>query len=197
VLDTINIGGGAGPIGAADKPYETAGSLSHISREDIDRVPPVSTSDVFGTTPGVISAGGHSGISINPNIRGLQGMGRVNTTVDGARQTSSSYRGYSGNRDEVFVDPDMIGGVDISKGPSESVGTGTIAGTINFRTLEARDIVKDGDSHGVRFRTSLDTSTIAPRPPSMFPTLCRTRRRSPASRSSTEPCIQAALPWPR
>ena len=168
-LDTIDVsGGGPGSRSAADQPFRTPGSVSYISREELDRIPPISTGDVFRSTPGVISAGGRSGISINPNIRGLQGMGRVNTTVDGARQTTSSYRGYSGNRDEVYVDPDMIGGIDISKGPSEGVGTGTIAGTINFRTLEAKDIIKDGNNYGVRFKGSLGGNTVTPRVPSRF-----------------------------
>ncbi len=97
-------------------------------------------------------------------------MGRVNTTVDGARQTSSSYRGYSGNRDEVYVDPDMIGGIDISKGPAEGTGTGAIGGNINFRTLEAQDIVKNGNTHGVRFKGSLGNNTVAPRAPNRLAT---------------------------
>lgn len=162
-LDTVDVSGGR--VAAADAPYQTPGSVSHISRQEMDRVPPISTGDVFRTTPGVISAGGRSGISINPNIRGLQGMGRVNTTVDGARQTTSSYRGYSGSRDEVYVDPDMIGGIDISKGPSEGVGTGAIAGNINFRTLEAKDIIKDGNNYGLRLKGSLGGNTVTPRAP--------------------------------
>ncbi len=167
-LDTVDVSGGR--VSPADAPYQAPGSVSYISRQDIDRVPPVSTGDVFRTTPGVIAAGGRSGISINPNIRGLQGMGRVNTTVDGARQTTSSYRGYSGNRDEVYIDPDMIGGIDISKGPSEGVGTGAIAGTINFRTLEAKDIIKDGDNYGIRLKGSLGGNTVTPRVPNRLPT---------------------------
>ncbi|MBN9597030.1 MAG: TonB-dependent receptor [Afipia sp.] len=167
VLDPVDVSS----VGAtaADAPYLTPGSVSNISRQELDRIPPISTSDVFRTTPGVISAGGRSGVSINPNIRGLQGMGRVNTTVDGARQTSSSYRGYSGTRDEVFVDPDMIGGVDISKGPSDGVGTGTIGGAINFRTLEARDIVKEGNDSGIRLKASTGSNTVTPRAPVQSP----------------------------
>ena len=84
-LDTIEVSGGK--VAAADAPYQTPGSPTHVSREALDRVPPVSAGDVFHTTPGVISAGNRVGISINPNIRGLQGMGRVNATMDGARQT--------------------------------------------------------------------------------------------------------------
>lgn len=161
VLSPITVIAGAGG-NPADTPYLTPGSSSHISAEQLNRLPPTTTGDVFVGTPGVISAGNHVGTSINPNIRGLQGMGRVTTTVDGARQGTSSYRGYIGNRDEVYVDPDMLGGVDISKGPSSGAGVGGIGGTINFRTLEAKDIVKDGHEYGLRLKTDIGSNTISP-----------------------------------
>jgi hemoglobin/transferrin/lactoferrin receptor protein len=163
-LDPVDVSGGR--VSAADRPYETPGSVSHISREQLDRLPPSTAGDVFIDTPGVISAGSHVGTSINPNIRGLQGMGRVNTTIDGARQGTSSYRGYIGNRDETYVDPDLIGSVDISKGPSAGVGGGGIGGSVNFRTLEAGDIVKDGRTFGTRLKGSLATNSLGAQAPS-------------------------------
>ncbi|MCA1454620.1 TonB-dependent receptor [Bradyrhizobium sp. BRP22] len=167
LLDTINVNARRSTMNG-DTPYETPGSVSYISREQLDRLPPTSAGDVFIDTPGVISAGNHVGTSINPNIRGLQGMGRVSTTIDGARQNTSSYRGYIGNRDETYVDPDLIGGVEISKGPSSGVGVGGIGGTVNFRTLEAGDIVKDGKIFGTRVKGSLATNAVAEQAPSFL-----------------------------
>jgi hemoglobin/transferrin/lactoferrin receptor protein len=161
-LDTITVSGGDAGAAAVDLPYETAGSVSHISREQIDRVPPSSPGDVFINTPGVINAGNRVGTSINPNIRGMQSMGRVNTTVDGTRQTTSSYRGYIGNRDETYIDPDMIGGIDISKGPSTGVGVGGIGGSVGIRTLEAGDIVRPGDTTSTRVKASIGGNTSSP-----------------------------------
>lgn len=168
LLDTIDVTANRPDGFTPDTPYETPGSVSHVSREQIDRVPPTSAGDVFVNAPGVISAGSHVGTSINPNIRGLQGMGRVATMIDGARQTTSSYRGYIGNRDETYVDPDLIGGIDISKGPSTGVGVGGIAGTINLRTLDAGDIVKDGQSYGVRLKGTVGTNAVTERAPSFL-----------------------------
>lgn len=161
-LDTITVSGGNAGAAAVDRPFETPGSTSYISREQIDRIPPSSPGDVFINTPGVINAGSRVGTSINPNIRGLQSMGRVNTTVDGTRQTTSSYRGYIGNRDETFIDPDMIGGIDISKGPSSGVGVGGIGGSVGIRTLEAADIVRPGDTTSTRVRGSIGGNTSSP-----------------------------------
>ena len=156
-LDTIDVAGAGRSDGGftPDTPYQTPGSVSHISREQIDRVAPTSPGDIFINTPGVISAGNRVGTSIQPNIRGLQGMGRVKVTVDGAEQTVSSYKGYNGNRDETYIDPDMIGGVDITKGPSD----GTIGGSVAFRTLSTEDIIKEGQTWGVRLRGSLGSNT--------------------------------------
>ncbi|QUS39824.1 TonB-dependent receptor [Tardiphaga alba] len=159
-LDTIEVSGAR--VSAGDAPYRTPGSNAHVSREQIDRLPPTSPGDVFIGTPGVLNGGNRVGTSLNPNIRGLQGMGRVNTTVDGASNSSTSYRGYAGNRDETYVDPDLIGSIDISKGPSDSVGTGGIGGSINFRTLSAQDIVKPGDNWGVRVKTGIGGNTRSP-----------------------------------
>ncbi len=167
VLDPINVTANRSTTNG-DTPYETPGSVSHVSREQLDRLPPASAGDVFIDTPGVISAGNHVGTSINPNIRGLQGMGRVGTTIDGTRQNTSSYRGYIGNRDETYVDPDLIGGVDISKGPGSGVGVGSIGGNVNFRTLEAGDIVKDGQTFGTRVKGSLVTNGVAEQSPSFL-----------------------------
>jgi hemoglobin/transferrin/lactoferrin receptor protein len=163
LLQTIDVTGLRGSGFTADTPFETPGSVSHISRQQLDRIPPSSAGDVFINAPGVLSAGNRVGASIQPNIRGLQGYGRVSVTVDGARQTSTSYRGYSGNRDETFIDVDMIGGVDITKGPdSKAGGAGAIGGTVAFRTLDAQDIVKDGKQFGVRLKGSLGNNTINP-----------------------------------
>ncbi|MGQ4274034.1 TonB-dependent receptor domain-containing protein [Terrihabitans sp. B22-R8] len=162
-LDEIVVSGGTRTgVMSPDTPYETPGSVSHISQEQLSRLPPISPGDVFVNAPGVLNGGNRVGTSLNPNIRGLQGMGRVNTTIDGALNSSTSYRGYAGNRDESYVDPDMIGGVDISKGPSDGVGTGGIGGSINFRTLSAEDLVRDGENWGARFKGGIGSNTRAP-----------------------------------
>lgn len=162
VLDAITVASSSlGQGFTEDTPYKTAGSVSHISREQIDRVPPTSAGDMFSNTPGVIAAGNHVGTSVNPNIRGLQGMGRVKVTVDGTEQTTSSYRGYIGSRDETYIDPDLIGGIDITKGPSGGAGGG-IGGSVAVRTLLPEDIIPEGKDWGVRLKGGLGGNTRAP-----------------------------------
>jgi hemoglobin/transferrin/lactoferrin receptor protein len=165
-LDTIDVSGGGSAAAAADAPYQTPGSSAYISSEQIERVPPTSSGDIFKTTPGVISAGNHNGASIDVNIRGLQGNNRVNVMVDGTQQSTSVYRGYGGHDSRVYVDPELIGGVAIEKGPSSGpYGAGAMGGVVNMRTIDAQDIVKEGRSVGARIKGSFGSNSLPPPDP--------------------------------
>lgn len=149
---------------AKDAPYQAPGSQNYISGDQIQRTPPTSVGDMFKSAPGVIASGNRVGASMDVNIRGLQGQSRVNVMVDGTRQTNNSYRGYRGSRNEVYVDPDFIGGIDIAKGPAAgSGGVGAMGGVVNMRLLEAGDIIKDGETNGYRVKGALGSNTIKPK----------------------------------
>jgi len=162
VLDTIDVAAG-GTTTASDLPFASPGSVAHVSEAQIQRTPPTSVGDIFRNTPGVNAVGNRVGASMDLNIRGLQGQSRVNVMVDGTRQTNGSYRGYRGSRNEVYVDPDLLAGVDINKGPySGAGGTGAMGGVVNMRTINARDIVAEGQTYGARLRGRLGTNTQSP-----------------------------------
>ncbi|MBP1843493.1 hemoglobin/transferrin/lactoferrin receptor protein [Rhizobium petrolearium] len=146
----------------ADKPYETAGSTSYISSEQIARFRGSTSGDVFKNTPGVISANNHNGGAVNVNIRGLQGQNRVRVAIDGTQQTTTTWRGYAGVDDRTYIDPDLIGGVAISKGPSGgAAGAGVNGGVVGIRTLSATDIVEDGKRYGGRIRIGAQDNTTS------------------------------------
>ncbi|WP_217539480.1 STN domain-containing protein, partial [Stenotrophomonas sp. GbtcB23] len=102
-------GGRAGNL--VDEPYQTAGSTSYISSEQIERFRGSTAGDIFKNTPGVISANNHNGGSVNVNIRGLQGQNRVRVAIDGTQQTTTTWRGYAGVDGKAYIDPALIGGV--------------------------------------------------------------------------------------
>ena len=140
----------------ADTPFRTPGSSAYISREQIERIQPSSPGDIFKEVPGVLSGASNDGTSINVNIRSAQSLNRVRTMVEGTQQESSGYQGYTGADQRTYIDPDLIGGVEISKGPgSGPYSTGTTAGTVNVRLLDADDLVPEGESFGVRLRGGL------------------------------------------
>ena len=64
-----------------------------------------------------------------------------------------------GSNGSVYLDPELLGGVDISKGPTSTVGgAGMIAGLVNFRTLEAGDLLREGAGSGGRINATTGTN---------------------------------------
>ena len=160
MLDTITVSGGNG-ISAVDAPYYTAAPTAFISEQSIERFRGSSPADIFRGTAGVMSAEARNGAgSIDVNIRGMQGMGRVKTTIDGAENAINIYQGYQGISNRTFVDPDLLAGVEIQKG-SDAASSG-IAGTVAMRTVEAGDIVKEGNRFGIRVKGGFGTNSSKP-----------------------------------
>ncbi|MGS1097548.1 TonB-dependent receptor plug domain-containing protein [Aquamicrobium terrae] len=159
VLDTITISGGGNP---ADAPYRSSGSGAYISAGQIERFRGTSTGDMLKSTPGVIASANRNGASLEVNIRGVQGMNRVKVTVDGSEQTIAEGQGYPGSRTRSYVDPDLIAGIEIEKGPQMSgAGAGAISGSVNMRTLDVQDILKDGKQFGMRLKGRADVQQQA------------------------------------
>ena len=162
-LGTITVEGEL-EVDPADVPFMTPGSSAYISREQIERIPPSSPGDIFREVPGVLSGASNDGTSINVNIRSSQGLNRVRTMVEGTQQESSGYQGYAGADQRTYIDPDLIGGVEISKGPGGGpYGTGTTSGIVNVRLLDADDLVPEGDTFGFRLRGGLAGNAVDPR----------------------------------
>jgi len=161
LLDTLDVSGAG--VKPEVQPYQTPGATSYISQETIERFRGSSPADIFRGTPGVMSGEPRNGAgSIDVNIRGMQGMGRVAVTIDGAENGLSVYQGYQGVSNRTFVDPDLLAGADIRKG-SDASSRG-IAGTVAMRTLSADDVVKPGEKWGVWVKTGFGTNTATPRP---------------------------------
>ena len=148
---------------AADAPFTMPGSSAYISREQIERIPPSSPGDIFKETPGVLSGASHDGTSVNVNIRSAQGLNRVRVMVEGTQQESSGYQGYAGADQRTYIDPELIGGVEITKGPGGGAySTGTTAGIVNMRLLDADDVIRDGRSADFRIRGGFGGNATAP-----------------------------------
>jgi len=159
VLEEVNVN--AWVNAAASVPFETPGSSSYVSEEQLSRGTTTSLGDMFRSTPGVISTGSRMSNTLDLNIRGLQGMNRVATLVDGTKQETSLYRGYNGNQSRTSVDPELLSDVTIQKGPSNGpYGAGSIGGVVNMRTIDVDDVLLPGNTIGGRIRASLGSNTI-------------------------------------
>jgi hemoglobin/transferrin/lactoferrin receptor protein len=114
----------------------------------LQQLMPTRTADVFFGMPGVWTQtrGDEPGTAIN--IRGLQDFGRVAVLIDGARQ---NFQRSGHNADgQFYLDPEMIGGVDVVRGPVANIyGSGAIGGVVSFRTKDIEDVVRAGERWGV------------------------------------------------
>ena len=145
-LKRIVVDGNAGPVDSTAKSGPTTTiDASAISERfgDVD--------NVIRSTPGAFTREQAEQPGVIVNIRGIQGMGRVNTMIDGVPQTFRNLSGHGGTSDNMtYVDPNLLAGVDVSRGAvSGSEGLGTLSGAANFRTLEIGDILLPGKSYGV------------------------------------------------
>lgn len=158
LLDTITVTK-ARAADPADAPYQSAGSLSHISGAQVERFRGTSVGDFLSGTPGVLNGNGRNSGSVDVNIRGMQGQGRVPVVVDGASQETSIYQGYNGSTSSTYIDPDFIGSVDISRGATFGAdATGATGGIVRVSTLTPKDILLPGETFGVRLKGGLITN---------------------------------------
>ncbi len=127
---------------------------SAVGKEQLDeQFQPNRVSEVLVTLPGVTSQENGRDTAQSVNIRGLQDFGRVNVLIDGTRQNFQ--RSGHGADGVFYIEPEMLQGIDITRGPTSTVyGSGAIGGVVNFRTLNADDILREGEYAAVRSRSS-------------------------------------------
>ncbi|OBX79319.1 TonB-dependent receptor domain-containing protein [Haemophilus aegyptius] len=134
------------------KPFTEAKAKStreHIFKETqtIDQV--------IRSIPGAFTQQDKGSGVVSVNIRGENGLGRVNTMVDGVTQTFYSTAldsGQSGGSSQfgAAIDPNFIAGVDVNKSNfSGASGINALAGSANFRTLGVNDIITDDRPFGL------------------------------------------------
>ena len=150
ILDQINVV--EKNVANDKKPFTEAKAKStreHIFKETqtIDQV--------IRSIPGAFTQQDKGSGVVSVNIRGENGLGRVNTMVDGVTQTfysTSMDSGQSGGSSQfgAAIDPNFIAGVDVNKSNfSGSNGINTLSGSANFRTLGVNDVITDDKPFGL------------------------------------------------
>jgi hemoglobin/transferrin/lactoferrin receptor protein len=130
-----------------EKAIDSLAPVSTVREEQIERIMPSRTSDIFTGMPGVAIQQRADDPATAINIRGLQEFGRVNVVIDGARQ---NFQRSGHSADGVFyLDPEFISGADVVRGPTANIyGSGAIGGVVSFRTKDVDDILKPGERWG-------------------------------------------------
>ncbi len=85
-------------------------------------------------------------------MRGFDRRG-ILTLVDGIRQGTDT-----GHVNGTFIDPALIKQVEIIRGPSALLyGSGAMGGVIAWETVDAKDLLREGQDHGFRVFTEAAT----------------------------------------
>jgi TonB-dependent heme/hemoglobin receptor len=167
LLDPIDVSGkgdrnaasGSGFQGTPDWVYSTPASVSVISRQALDNRPPRQAADMIRDTAGVWTETDRRHPGTTVNIRGLQSQGRLAMTIDDARQNFRKLYAAASSQDRTFIDPNLLRTVEIEKTRSAGVGgAGALGGVVNFRTIEADDILKPGANYGVTLNGTTGTN---------------------------------------
>tara|TARA_R110002167_G_scaffold31600_2_gene103731 strand:- start:338 stop:2431 length:2094 start_codon:yes stop_codon:yes gene_type:complete len=138
-LAPVSITATRNPIKAFDYP----GMVTVIGREEIDTSQPSTPDDLLKLVPNVEFTGGPRRTGELPSIRGFSGPDVV-LLFDGARQNFGS--AHDGR---FFIDPSLLRSVEVLRGPASALyGSGGTGGIIEFRTLQAADLLRPGESVG-------------------------------------------------
>jgi hemoglobin/transferrin/lactoferrin receptor protein len=134
-------------------PYDTLSGSTGLSRDRLLlEEQGGSVSDIVILVPGLTTQTQASDPGTGINIRGMQDFGRVNVMIDGARQNFQK-NGHEANG-TFYIDTEMLSAVDVTRGPSSSIyGSGAIGGVVNFRTIDADDVLTDGEQVAGRLKT--------------------------------------------
>jgi len=124
------------------------GSVSVITKDEIDDLVASSIADLFINVPTVQFTGGPRRTGEVPSIRGTGGAG-VLVLFDGVRQNF-----LSAHDGRFFIDPSLLRSAEVVRGPASSIyGSGALGGVMAFQTIKARDLTGDDSTLAVQLRT--------------------------------------------
>ena len=104
--------------------------------------------DVMRDIPGVY-VGGTNGMNQKIYMRGVSDRG-LNITIDGAKQNGNTFH----HNADLLIDPDLIKAVEVEVGSKSVVnGSGALGGSVAFKTVDAKDLLDDGEIIGAKIRS--------------------------------------------
>ncbi|MDP8078802.1 TonB-dependent receptor domain-containing protein [Phocoenobacter skyensis] len=138
----------------------------YADKETVERYKGAAPADLFQEFNGVYSGDARNSGAVDPNIRGIQGQGRIPVTVDGTEQALTTWRGYNGANNRNYLDPNLIAGITVEKGPAIASGNQSgIGGAVKMRTIDADDIVKEGNKFGAEVIVETSDNSVKERIP--------------------------------
>lgn len=124
-----------------------ATSVTRIDRTRIERWQPSTVFEAVQGTPGVALNGGPRASGMSFNIRGYGDSEDVLIKLDGAQKNFEKYR-FGG----TFIEPELLKGIAITRGPDLLSGAGALGGTVSATTRDAADFLRPGQRFGARLK---------------------------------------------
>lgn len=152
----------------SNRVYDANRSSVYAGKDYIERFKGTNPADVLQGMVGVYSGDARNSGALDPSVRGVQGVGRVPLTIDGTEQSIAVWRGYNGVNNRNYIDPNLIVGIEVIKGPSlERNTTTSVGGGVVVKTLEVDDIVRPGKTFGAELKVEGSSNSIDPLLPDM------------------------------
>ncbi|RIV82250.1 TonB-dependent receptor [Aurantiacibacter xanthus] len=152
-----------------DAVYDQDLSSTYMGREEVERYKGINPADVLKGMVNVFSGDARNSGAIDPSIRGIQGPGRVPVIIDGTEQALTVWRGYNGASNRSYIDPSLISGVQVLKGPvSTRDVNGSTGGAVVINTLDADDILQPDQTFGFELKLEGGNNSTSPRLPTLL-----------------------------
>lgn len=148
--------------------YDQDQSTAFVGKAQIERFKGKDAGDIFQGMLNIYSADARNGGGIDPNIRGVQGPGRVPVSIDDTEQAVTINRGYRGISNRNYIDPNLIGRIKVIKGPAiDPFNHTSSGGGVAMQTINAHDVVKKGQDYGAELIIETSNSATKPRLPTL------------------------------
>lgn len=165
VLETVNVSGKRNRDEKShDDVYMKNVTTVFKDRKELSNFQTTNPGDVFKGMNGVYGMDMRSSPSITPNIRGISGEGRVPLTIDGTEQSTNVWLHMYGAGNRSYADPALFRSIEVEKGPSLSRGIKSgVGGAVNIRTIDANDIIPEGDNFGMEIKLGASGNSSKPK----------------------------------
>ena len=129
-----------------EEQIETTGGVV-VTREDLERLQPRDTADIFRRESGVSVSGGAQ-VAQRVYVLGFE-QSMLAVTIDGARQPGTTWH-HAGN---IVVDPTFLKRVEVEAGAAAAdAGFAAAVGAVRYETVNAYDLLSPGQSVGGRVK---------------------------------------------
>lgn len=153
--DPVNELGTITVIGVAAEEEKKIGNTTGASKEDVERRGASHMSDLIDQISGTSVNSLYARPEVSVGVQGIAGHGRVSQSLEGITQNFHAFTRDIGQTGSIFVEPQFLKSIDVTRGVYTSTGTlGSLGGSVDFRYLDVDDILLPDRSFGGMVRGS-------------------------------------------